>query len=43
MTDEIKYEYKTVRAVRGTNGLVISKMQADQCVFFLDPVSTEVR
>ncbi|MCL6666917.1 DUF4839 domain-containing protein [Streptomyces panaciradicis] len=29
MTDEIKYEYKTVRAVRGTNGLVISKMQKD--------------
>ncbi|WP_030856229.1 DUF4839 domain-containing protein [Streptomyces sp. NRRL S-37] len=29
MTDEIKYEYKTVRTVRGTDGLVISKMQKD--------------
>ncbi|SOE65774.1 protein of unknown function [Streptomyces sp. OV198] len=29
MADEIKYEYKTVRAVRGTNGLMISKMQKD--------------
>lgn len=29
MADEIKYEYKTVRTVRGTNGLVISKMQKD--------------
>ncbi|MFI2640605.1 DUF4839 domain-containing protein [Streptomyces sp. NPDC018610] len=29
MADEIKYEYKTVRAVRGTGGLVISKMQKD--------------
>ncbi|MFD7474950.1 DUF4839 domain-containing protein [Streptomyces sp. NPDC059837] len=29
MVDEIKYEYKTVRAVRGTNGLMISKMQKD--------------
>ncbi|MBT1185260.1 DUF4839 domain-containing protein [Streptomyces sp. CJ_13] len=29
MTDEIKYEYKTVRTVRGTDRLVISKMQKD--------------
>ncbi|WP_105970744.1 DUF4839 domain-containing protein [Streptomyces geranii] len=29
MADEIKYEYKSVRTVRGTNGLVISKMQKD--------------
>ncbi|MFJ6902902.1 DUF4839 domain-containing protein [Streptomyces griseoluteus] len=29
MADEIKYEYKTVRALRGTDGLVISKMQKD--------------
>ncbi|MEU0033639.1 DUF4839 domain-containing protein [Streptomyces sp. NPDC006333] len=29
MADEIKYEYKTVRTVRGTNGLLISKMQKD--------------
>ncbi|XMN04814.1 DUF4839 domain-containing protein [Streptomyces griseobrunneus] len=29
MADEIKYEYKTVQAVRGTDGLVISKMQKD--------------
>jgi hypothetical protein len=29
MADEIKYEYKTVRTVRGTGGLVISKMQKD--------------
>ncbi|MEW2426894.1 DUF4839 domain-containing protein [Micromonospora sp. NPDC047644] len=29
MADEIKYEYKTVRPVRGTDGLVISKMQKD--------------
>ncbi|WP_393097425.1 DUF4839 domain-containing protein [Streptomyces sp. LN325] len=29
MADEIKYEYKTVRAVRGTNSLMISKMQKD--------------
>ncbi|MFJ5269350.1 DUF4839 domain-containing protein [Streptomyces sp. NPDC088358] len=29
MADEIKYEYKTVRTVRGTNGLMISKMQKD--------------
>ncbi|MFJ6837587.1 DUF4839 domain-containing protein [Streptomyces sp. NPDC091209] len=29
MADEIKYEYKTVRAVRGTNGVMISKMQKD--------------
>ncbi|WP_329017521.1 DUF4839 domain-containing protein [Streptomyces sp. NBC_01601] len=29
MADEIKYEYKTVRTVRGTHGLVISKMQKD--------------
>lgn len=29
MADEIKYEYKTVRAVRGTGGLVISKMRKD--------------
>ncbi|MFE9927269.1 DUF4839 domain-containing protein [Streptomyces sp. NPDC005774] len=29
MADEIKYEYKTVRTVRGTDGLVISKIQKD--------------
>ncbi|MFG3062328.1 DUF4839 domain-containing protein [Streptomyces sp. NPDC048231] len=29
MADEIKYEYKTVQTVRGTGGLVISKMQKD--------------
>jgi hypothetical protein len=29
MVDEIKYEYKTVQTVRGTDGLVISKMQKD--------------
>ncbi|MFI9804149.1 DUF4839 domain-containing protein [Streptomyces sp. NPDC052301] len=29
MADEIKYEYKTVRAVRGTDGLIISKMRKD--------------
>ncbi|MEU0945550.1 DUF4839 domain-containing protein [Streptomyces canus] len=29
MADEIKYEYRTVRTVRGTDGLVISKMQKD--------------
>lgn len=29
MADEIKYEYKTVQTVRGTNGLVVSKMQKD--------------
>jgi hypothetical protein len=29
MADEIKYEYKTVQAVRGTDALVISKMQKD--------------
>ncbi|MBQ0991548.1 DUF4839 domain-containing protein [Micromonospora sp. H61] len=29
MADEIKYEYKTVRPVRGTDGWVISKMQKD--------------
>jgi hypothetical protein len=29
MTDETKYEYKTVQTVRGTDGLVISKMQKD--------------
>ncbi|MEU5461867.1 DUF4839 domain-containing protein [Streptomyces althioticus] len=29
MVDEIKHEYKTVRTVRGTDGLVISKMQKD--------------
>ncbi|MFF2787250.1 DUF4839 domain-containing protein [Streptomyces sp. NPDC058049] len=29
MADEIKYEYKTVKTVRGTNGLVISKLQKD--------------
>ncbi|MFE9915513.1 DUF4839 domain-containing protein [Micromonospora sp. NPDC005553] len=29
MVDEIKYEYKTVRPVRGTDGWVISKMQKD--------------
>lgn len=29
MADEIKYEYETVRTVRGTSGLVISKMQKD--------------
>lgn len=29
MADEIKYEYKTVQTIRGTDGLVISKMQKD--------------
>ncbi|WLQ53735.1 DUF4839 domain-containing protein (plasmid) [Streptomyces poriferorum] len=29
MADEIKYEYKTVQTVRGTDGVVISKMQKD--------------
>lgn len=29
MADEIKYEYKVVQTVRGTDGLVISKMQKD--------------
>ncbi|MGW0548725.1 DUF4839 domain-containing protein [Streptomyces altiplanensis] len=29
MADEITYEYKTVQTVRGTDGLVISKMQKD--------------
>jgi len=29
MADEIRYEYKTVQTVRGTDGLVISKMQKD--------------
>lgn len=29
MADEIKYEHKTVRTVRGTDGLVISKMRKD--------------
>ncbi|MEU4097903.1 DUF4839 domain-containing protein [Streptomyces sp. NPDC026673] len=29
MADEIKYEYKTVKTVRGTDSLVISKMQKD--------------
>ncbi|MEV6699274.1 DUF4839 domain-containing protein [Streptomyces sp. NPDC051453] len=29
MADEIKYEYRTVQTVRGTDGLVISKMQKD--------------
>ncbi|MEU3070484.1 DUF4839 domain-containing protein [Streptomyces sp. NPDC006906] len=29
MADEIKYEYKTVQTVRGTDGLVISKMERD--------------
>ncbi|WP_329453730.1 DUF4839 domain-containing protein (plasmid) [Streptomyces sp. NBC_01724] len=29
MADEIKYEYKTLQTVRGTDGLVISKMQKD--------------
>ncbi|MCG5456328.1 DUF4839 domain-containing protein [Micromonospora sp. PSH03] len=29
MADEIMYEYKTVRPVRGTDGWVISKMQKD--------------
>lgn len=29
MADEIKYEYKTVQTVRGTDGLVISKMEKD--------------
>ncbi|MEJ8640137.1 DUF4839 domain-containing protein [Streptomyces sp. MS2.AVA.5] len=29
MADEIKYEYKTVQTVRGTDGLAISKMQKD--------------
>ncbi|MET7761115.1 DUF4839 domain-containing protein [Streptomyces sp. NPDC005393] len=29
MADEINYEYKTVQTVRGTDGLVISKMEKD--------------
>ncbi|MFD5410208.1 DUF4839 domain-containing protein [Streptomyces nojiriensis] len=29
MTDEIRYEYKTVQTVRGTDGMVISRMQKD--------------
>lgn len=29
MADEIKYEYKVVQTVRGTDGVVISKMQKD--------------
>ncbi|MFJ9647675.1 DUF4839 domain-containing protein [Streptomyces sp. NPDC101206] len=29
MADEIKYEYKSVQTVRGTDGLVIAKMQKD--------------
>ncbi|MFC8707638.1 DUF4839 domain-containing protein [Streptomyces anulatus] len=29
MTDELKYEHKTVQTVRGTDGLVISKMEKD--------------
>ncbi|MEV6250712.1 DUF4839 domain-containing protein [Streptomyces sp. NPDC051742] len=29
MTDVIRYEHRTVQAVRGTDGLVISKMQKD--------------
>ncbi|WP_445284719.1 DUF4839 domain-containing protein [Streptomyces sp. DSM 118148] len=29
MADEIKYEYKTVKTLRGTDGLVISKMQKE--------------
>lgn len=29
MADEIKYEYKTVQTVRGTDGLVISRTQKD--------------
>ncbi|MFJ3622467.1 DUF4839 domain-containing protein [Streptomyces iakyrus] len=29
MADEIKYEYKAVQTVRGTDGVVISKMQKD--------------
>ncbi|MFD8591553.1 DUF4839 domain-containing protein [Streptomyces sp. NPDC059637] len=29
MADEIKYEYKTVQTVRGTDGLVTSRMQKD--------------
>ncbi|MEV6474921.1 DUF4839 domain-containing protein [Streptomyces sp. NPDC051657] len=29
MADEIKYEYKTVQTVRGTDSLVISKMEKD--------------
>lgn len=29
VADEIKYEYKAVQTVRGTDGLVISKMQKD--------------
>ncbi|WP_406511098.1 DUF4839 domain-containing protein [Streptomyces sp. NBC_00161] len=29
MADEIKYEYKTVQTVRGTDSLVIAKMQKD--------------
>jgi hypothetical protein len=33
MADEIRYEYKTVQTVRGTDGLVISKMQKDDWEF----------
>ncbi|MGW3234143.1 DUF4839 domain-containing protein [Streptomyces olivaceus] len=29
MADDTKYEYKTVQTIRGTDGLVISKMQKD--------------
>ncbi len=29
MADEIRYEYKTVKTVRGTDGLVIARMQKD--------------
>ncbi|MEU0242813.1 hypothetical protein ABZ192_00520 [Streptomyces sp. NPDC006235] len=29
MTNKIKYEYQSVRTVRGTDGLVISRMQKD--------------
>ncbi|MFJ8546109.1 DUF4839 domain-containing protein [Streptomyces sp. NPDC093586] len=40
MADEIKYEYKTVQTVRGTDGLVISKMQKDGWEFVEQSQST---
>ncbi|MEU4981037.1 DUF4839 domain-containing protein [Streptomyces sp. NPDC021969] len=40
MADEINYEYKTVQTVRGTDGLVISKMQKDGWEFVEQSQST---
>ncbi|MEV5178746.1 DUF4839 domain-containing protein [Streptomyces werraensis] len=40
MADEIKYEYKTVQTVRGTDGLVISRMQKDGWEFVEQSQST---